>query len=184
MNSTQSEIPEDECPFCFSDRKPQDMYCNICMFPLRGSPVQMNEFESRHTDLKKSIGRSAWWISVANQALLGALLSCVVAVAFMRWRSSLPFNTIHSPGYPLLMFGLMGALNLVLYFFINRFNAVTAAVAGCAGVLLLIGAFFFGRLTTTLIVLDVVYIGIMAVTFFQLSQTAEKLRQHLVRGGL
>jgi hypothetical protein len=184
MNSPNSEIPEDECPFCFSDRKPQDGFCNVCMFPLRGSPVQMNEFEARHADLKKSIGRSAWWISIANQALLGALLSCVVAIAFMRWPSSLPFSSVHSPGYPLLMFGLMGVLNFALYFFVNRFNAVTAAVAGCAGVLLFLAAFFFGRLTPTLIVVDVVYVAIMAITFVQLSRTAEKLRQHLVRGGL
>ncbi len=184
MNTSNSEIPDDECPFCFSDRKPQDTFCSVCMFPLRGSPVQMNEFESRHADLKKSIARSAWWISIANQALLGALLSCVVAVAFMRWRSSLPFSTIHSPGYSLLLFGLMGALNLVLYFFVNRFNAIIAAVSGCAGVLFLLAAFLFGRLSPTLIVLDVVYVGIMAITFIQLSKTAEKLRQHLVRGGV
>lgn len=184
MSSTHSEIPEDECPFCFSDRKPQDIYCNICMFPLRGSQVQMNEFESRHTDLKKSIRRSAWWISVANQALLGALLMCIVAISYMRWNSALPFNTLYSSGYALLMFGLMGVLNLVLYFFVNRFNAIIAAVAGCSGILVLIAAFFFGRITTTFLVLEILYIGIMIITFLQLTKTAEKLRQHLVRGGL
>lgn len=184
MNSNPPDLDPDECPFCFSDRKPEDHFCKVCLFPLAGTAIEKNTFQTNHADLKKSLGRAAWWINIANQSLLGAMLLCIIGLSYSRWGGAFNFNSLNSSVFKLLLFGLIGVINFVLYFFVNRFTAVTAAVAGCSGVLMLVAAFLIGRLSTTLLVVDGIYIVVMFITFYQLNRTAEQLKRHLIRGAL
>lgn len=168
------QLPADECPFCFADREPKALFCGSCMFPLGGTKEEMQTFSRTHQFLKKMIDRSAWWINLAYQTLLGAALACVVY---------LPMQPMRISPISLLLFGLPGAFNLGLYFFGKRFTAVSAAVSGCVGILFLFALLMLGRGNVWLFAAGVFYTGCMGITFWQLQRTADLLRQHLVRGG-
>jgi hypothetical protein len=174
MNATAGDKPQDECPFCYADKGAQDVVCSVCLFPLQGSEAQQQNFFQQHAALRKSISVSAWWINLAQQFVLGASLGCVAYISLSRGWNSL---------IALLLYGLAGSFNLVMYFLPKRFTQVSAAVAGTVGVLFIAAAFWLHKLNIWSLAFSAVYIVVMAVTFYRYMGTAELLRMHWVRGG-
>lgn len=174
MNTAANDKLHDECPFCFADRKPQDVICGVCLFPLQGSETEQKYFFSQHEPLRKSISVSAWWINMAQQFVLGAALGCVAYISLTRGWNSL---------IGLLLYGLAGSFNLVLYFLPKRFTQVSAAVAGTVGVLFIAAALWLHKHSMWSLAFSVAYVVVMAVTFYRYTNTADLLRTHWVRGG-
>jgi hypothetical protein len=166
--------PKSECSFCFADHEKQDVVCSVCLFPLQGSEAEQKHFFTTYATLKKSISVSAWWINLAQQFILGGALACVAAISLSKaW---------HSP-LLLLLYGLAGSFNLVMYFIPKRFTQVSAAVSGTAGVLFIAAAVWLHKLNMYALVYSAVYVVVMGVAFYRYSKTADLLRIHWVRGG-
>lgn len=174
MNVTAGDKPQDECPFCFADKGIHDVVCSVCLFPLQGSEVQQKQFFQQHATLRKSISVSGWWINLAQQFVLGAALGCVAYISLTRGWNSL---------IGLLLYGLAGSFNLVLYFLPKRFTQVSAAVAGTVGVLFIAAALWLHKHSMWSLAFSLAYVAVMAVTFYRYNNTADLLRTHWVRGG-
>ncbi|MCA6364670.1 MAG: hypothetical protein IM638_16670 [Bacteroidetes bacterium] len=174
MNTTANDKSQEECLFCFADKVSQDVVCSVCLFPLQGGETEQKRFFEQHAALRKSILVSAWWINLAQQFVLGAALGCVANISLTRGWHSLT---------ALLLYGLAGSFNLVMYFLPNRFTQVSAAVAGTVGVLFIAAAFWLHKLNLWSLAFSTAYVVVMAVTFYRYTSTAVLLRMHWVRGG-
>ncbi|MCU0434807.1 MAG: hypothetical protein MUC87_15235 [Bacteroidia bacterium] len=170
----ETNNPQDECPFCFSERKADDRVCNTCLFPLAGDELQQQQFFSQHERLRKSITVSSWWINMAQQFVLGAALACVAVISLSRaWL--VPAT--------LMLYGLAGSFNLILYFLPSRFTQVSAAVAGTMGILFVAAALWLYKGGLWVLIFSGAYIAVMGITFYVVGKTSDQLRQHLIRGG-